>query len=208
MTSIAGDLFQDRIEQSASGWRWKIIILIVLASLTTFAGTWFVLRANKPTITSNPGSVVSTVAVPAPPPNNAPIAVTAPVQTVTVPAANVTAPAVRPSPPVAPETVDEELPSRSVKRSFNAPPAAAAPAPLKPSLQSVQPPAEIKLSGIAWQDERSARRAVVNGFLLKEGSVVSGARVTEIMADRVRFALPSGTFEVRLDAVPAAEVRR
>jgi general secretion pathway protein B len=74
--------------------------------------------------------------------------------------------------------------------------------------QSVVPPADIKLSGIAWQDERSARRAVINGFLLKEGAVVSGAKISEIQADRVRFASAAGTFEIRLDAVLPAEVKR
>lgn len=208
MTSIAGDLFQDRIPQSASGGRWRIIILIVMVSLMTFAGTWFLLRNNKQKNTSHSSPVVPTVAVPVTPTPNAPIAVTAPVQTVTVPAANVIAPAVSPAPPPAADTDDEGRPARAVKRPLKHSPAAVTPLPLKPSLQSVQPPADIKLSGIAWQDERSARRAVVNGFLLKEGSVVSGARVTEIKADRVRFALPSGAFEIRLDAAPAAEVRR
>lgn len=60
------------------------------------------------------------------------------------------------------------------------------------------PPVDIKVSGIAWQDERSARRAVINGFLLKEGSSVAGARVMEIQQDRVRFSLAGRNFEVPL----------
>ena len=74
--------------------------------------------------------------------------------------------------------------------------------------QTVQAPADIKLSGIAWQEERSSRRAVINGFLLKEGAVVSGAKISEILADRVRFSSAAGTFEIRLDAVLPAEVKR
>jgi general secretion pathway protein B len=59
-------------------------------------------------------------------------------------------------------------------------------------------PENIKISGIAWQDERSARRAVVNDFLMKEGNVVSGAKILEIKQDRVRFSLSGSTFEVPL----------
>ena len=81
--------------------------------------------------------------------------------------------------------------------------------PLTPKqpLQSVQAPTDIKLSGIAWQDEHSARRAVINGFLLKEGAVVSGAKIADIQADRVRFLSPTGLFEIKLDAVLPAEVK-
>ncbi|GAC1466137.1 MAG: hypothetical protein PVSMB11_01550 [Desulfuromonadaceae bacterium] len=72
----------------------------------------------------------------------------------------------------------------------------------------MQAPADIKLSGIAWQDERRARRAVVNGFLLKEGAVVSGAKIIDIQADRVRFSSSTGLFEIKLDAVLPAEGQR
>lgn len=79
---------------------------------------------------------------------------------------------------------------------------------MKPAMQSVPAPADIKLSGIAWQEQRSARRTVINGFLLKEGAVVAGARVSEIMQDRVLFSGPSGRFELRLDTAAVGEVRR
>jgi general secretion pathway protein B len=59
-------------------------------------------------------------------------------------------------------------------------------------------PADIKLSGIAWQDERRTRRAVVNGFLMQEGGIVAGARITDIYQDRVRFSLSGKTFEIPL----------
>ncbi|HEX9080526.1 MAG TPA: hypothetical protein VF795_13105 [Desulfuromonadaceae bacterium] len=79
----------------------------------------------------------------------------------------------------------------------------AAPAPQQSPAVRIQqplspPPADIKVSGIAWQDERSLRRAVVNGFLIHEGSVVSGATVTEILRDRVRFSSGDKVFEVPL----------
>ena len=64
--------------------------------------------------------------------------------------------------------------------------------------QVMAAPADIKLSGIAWQDERRARRAVVNGFLMQEGGVVSGAKITDIYQDRVRFSLSGKAFEIPL----------
>ena len=75
-----------------------------------------------------------------------------------------------------------------------------------PADQAIAAPADIKLSGIAWQEERRARRAVVNGFLMKEGGIVSGARITDIYQDRVRFSLSGNSFEIPLvsSAVPAA----
>jgi general secretion pathway protein B len=103
---------------------------------------------------------------------------------------------------------DEEGSSREARRSRRQSKASSSTASSKQLVQTVQPPADIKLSGIAWQDERAARRAVINGFLLKEGAVVSGAKITEIKADRVRFSSAAGQFEIKLDAVLPPEVKR
>lgn len=65
------------------------------------------------------------------------------------------------------------------------------------------PPAELKVTGIAWQDERAGRRAVVNGFLAGEGDVVAGYRVVEIRIDQVRFSRDGS-----LSAVPITSVNR
>lgn len=209
MTSIAGDLFQERIHQTSGGGRWKVVACVVVASLMTFAGTWLMFR-DKPekSMTASPyaAPVITTVApVPAPaPPPVAP----APLSPYVPPAASPMAPAASPVPQATDDGDNEGRTVRTARRQFRQPAPAVVPLQLKPSPNTIQPPADIKLSGIAWQDERSARRAVVNGFLLKEGSVVSGARITEILADRVRFALPNGTFEIRLDAVLPTEVRK
>ena len=56
-------------------------------------------------------------------------------------------------------------------------------------------PADIIISGIAWQDERSLRRAVVNGALVGEGAEVAGARVLEIREDRVRLSRGGQVFD-------------
>ena len=56
-------------------------------------------------------------------------------------------------------------------------------------------PADITISGIAWQDERSLRRAVVNGALVGEGAEIAGARVVEIREDRVRLSRGGQLFD-------------
>lgn len=209
MTSISGDLLHERRHEFSGGSRWKVIACVVAASLMTFAGTWFMFRDKPGKIVSPTPSAVPEKITAVPAPAMSP-AVSAPVAQ-SVPSAATQTPMVPAASPVQPVTDDgdnEARPVRTPRRQFRQPDPVVAPQQLKPSLSTIQAPADIKLSGIAWQDERSARRAVINGFLLKEGSVVSGARVTEILADRVRFALPNGKFEIRLDAVLPTEVRK
>jgi general secretion pathway protein B len=55
---------------------------------------------------------------------------------------------------------------------------------------------DLKVSGIAWQDDRKDRRAVVNGALVGEGAVVEGARIERIFQDKVRFSRSGETFEI------------
>jgi general secretion pathway protein B len=57
-------------------------------------------------------------------------------------------------------------------------------------------PSTLKVSGIAWQEERLDRRAVVNGVLAAEGEVIEGARIVLIDQERVRFSRGGDTFEV------------
>jgi len=54
----------------------------------------------------------------------------------------------------------------------------------------------ITVSGIAWQDERHLRRAVINGALVGEGAEVQGAKVIEIRENHVRFSRGGEIFEV------------
>ncbi len=54
----------------------------------------------------------------------------------------------------------------------------------------------INISGIAWQEERALRRAVVNGALVGEGAEVAGARIIEIRERSVKFSRGGRTFEV------------
>ena len=52
------------------------------------------------------------------------------------------------------------------------------------------------VSGIAWQDERYLRRAVINGALVGEGAEILGAKVIDIRENRVRFSRGGEIFEV------------
>ena len=107
-------------------------------------------------------------ALPPAPPRTTPI----PAEPVrTLPAA--TAPAEPPAPPLRKPVADD-------------PPAAA----------SEPADTAIAISGIAWQEERGLRRAVVNGALVGEGAEVAGARIVEIRERGVRFSRGGRTFEV------------
>ena len=61
-------------------------------------------------------------------------------------------------------------------------------------------PADISITGIAWQDERSLRRAVINGSLVGEGAEIAGARVLEIREDRVRLTRGGQVFDALFSA--------
>lgn len=206
--SITGDLFHERKNQANRSGLWKMAVLLFIAVLVACAGTWFVLRGDsrksravmRPEVSAPP--VVAVPVVPAPPP----------VQVVQVPS-------VQPAAPARPPAALRSSSAAEQAETVNAPPRSArilnkekprlAPSPMpKQAASTIPAPADIKLSGIAWQDERSGRRAVINGFLLKEGAVVSGARITDILADRVRFSAAAGVFEIRLDAVVPAEVKK
>jgi general secretion pathway protein B len=74
--------------------------------------------------------------------------------------------------------------------------AASRPAALKDESMPPSGDNPIEVSGIAWQEERALRRAVINGALVGEGAEVSGAKVVEIRENLVRFNRSGRTFEV------------
>ena len=100
-----------------------------------------------------------------------------------------------PAPTVAPLPAPEQLK-----------PAAAKP-PEKPRARTLQgmkqsAPAQsagdssMVVSGIAWQDERALRRAVINGQLVGEGAEIQGVKVVEIRENRVKFSRNGSIFEI------------
>lgn len=203
--NLAGELFHERKRPAGRRGMWKIVMLVVGVSILVCAATWFVLKGKN-----RKGSAVPSVVVPPPPapvikPPASPVIV--PVQSQQVPISPPSVPAARSlQAPPAETDEDEEHSARRARRA-NAP-AKPHPAIPKPVIATVSAPADIKLSGIAWQDDRFARRAVINGFLLKEGAVVSGAKITDIMADKVRFSTSAGVFELRLDGVLPPEAKK
>ena len=209
MANISGELFsEDPSTGSNSNSVAKISIVIILVALVTFGVTWYLFHDTKgrkvpPQQVATSQTSPSSPLVTTPPPPVAPaLSSVPPVASPPTAIPLVAAPPVRSSAPVYgadSEEVDEEEGGQTQgsqsQRSLNT---ASAVKAQHQNNESMSAPADIKVSGIAWQDERNARRAVVNGFLLHEGSVVSGAKITEIRQDRVRFSQGGRTFEVSL----------
>lgn len=133
-------------------------------------------------------------------------------QSATRPAITVPQPVAAPVAPVMPAPQPPAAMPAPAPTAESAPAVAAAPLPPpRPAPQPVQRHANdnapavaggdgISVSGIAWQDERSLRRAVVNGSLLGEGAEVAGARIVEIGERRVKFSRGGQTFSVTLSS--------
>jgi type IV secretory pathway VirB10-like protein len=214
MINISGALFEHERHKSSGPAVRKIALAVTVAVLMTFGATWLFLQPGKGRIKPSarlaappPAPPIRVETAPAPPvPPAAPVQLTPPVATSAPAQESPSRPPVQPSKPQtavvpsAPATEDDDA-GRAPRRRTKERQGLALPAD-----QAIAAPADIKLSGIAWQEEHRARRAVVNGFLMQEGGVVSGARITDIYQDRVRFTLSGKTFEIPLvsSAVPAA----
>jgi general secretion pathway protein B len=132
-------------------------------------------------------------------PQSRPVEKVEPVETAVIPART------RPVPEVLQE-IPQVTPARAPAPSRSLPPAAApgpVPRPVPVQGASVPPepaPAEqlphINVSGIAWQKDNSARFAVINGTTVAEGGIVEGARVQEILPDRVHFSFNKREFDI------------
>lgn len=89
-------------------------------------------------------------------------------------------------------------PPPSAEQANPAPKQEAAPtvAAQRPATVAVDSGESMVISGIAWQEDRSLRRAVINGVLAGEGAEILGARILEIREDRVIFSRNNRAFEV------------
>ncbi len=107
-----------------------------------------------------------------------------------------------PSPTPATTVQPQRPPIPSARVNIPAPPDLPPPSPKRPKGIIPEPtgptPADLKVTGIAWQDERTARRAVVNGALMGEGADVSGARIVEIRQEQVRFSRDGQSFAIAI----------
>ena len=65
--------------------------------------------------------------------------------------------------------------------------------------ESTSIPPSLKLSGILWHEEPSERRAMINGMILSEGSVIEGMKVLEIQPTRVRLSQNGRPFEISIN---------
>ncbi len=153
------------------------------------------------------------VVQPAPPPSVAPQsapteppAVVPPVapQPSAAPSAQPVPAAVSAPPPMAQQAGQDEEESGSRNRRQRRGNSQAAetvppPASVSASVTAVAgTPEGIKLTGIAWQENRKLRRAVVNDILVGEGVLVAGAKVVEIRPAAVRFEKNGTVYEVVL----------
>jgi hypothetical protein len=203
--NLAGELFHERKPPAGRRGMWKIVVLVVGVSMLVCVATWVVLKGKN-----RKGAAVQPVVAPPPPasvikPPVPPVVVPVQPQQTPVPPASVPAARSFQAPPAETDEDEEHSARRARRANAQAKPRPTIP---KPVIATVPAPADIKLSGIAWQDDCFARRAVINGFLLKEGAVVSGAKITDIMADKVRFSMSAGVFELRLDGVLPPEAKK
>lgn len=197
-------------------------VLVGVVLLVGGIGTALVLKSHRASDVAASGPAApASVAVQQAPIAPAPLSVpapAAPAPAVPAPAPVASAPIdapVRPAVSEAAPTKRDPEPAAKGKRSrAETQPPAAEPsvkparraAPVQAALQPMSAGGgDITISGIAWQDERSMRRAVLNGSLVGEGATVAGARVVEIKEDRVRLSRNGQLFEVALSS--AAGVR-
>ena len=196
-------LIAHRTTRNWAGTNKRVIWLACSGAVLLAVVGWLFYGQSKPA--STPKSVPTAAAPaeqPLPPPQPAPAVTAAPLPAPTAPA--IQAPGAASTPPQADD--DEE---RSSHRRNRLAPDHASPAPAVVPGQTTQPPRSpettvssapegVKLTGIAWQDSRKMRRAVVNDVLVGEGAVVAGAKVLEIRPGLVRFEKNGSVFEAAL----------
>lgn len=175
-------------------------VIAGLLVLAVAVGTGFLLKRGKPAKPSEP-SPTATVTVPSPPAAPpAPVQPPAPVrQTAT---AQPTAPA-QPAPvkpPVAVKAPPQPAPDDEAEPAPAPPPRAMRGSSTEEPSPPMPQSSDLVVSGIAWQDERKMRRAVVNGLLVGEGAEIAGARIVEIGERRVKFSRGGQTFSLSLSS--------
>lgn len=226
MSSITGELFNNDQQRGEGKGAGKIVLITFFVSLVTCGATWLFLNPDKHTLkTTSASNTTASKATPPSQPQPSPAAApsqqpqaTAPAQAPTPSVQPVSLPTIQSTPtaqtfaatPSASAIKQRPVTAKTSASVQNTEEAAALITAQElrkrikdqkiPAAPTMAPPADIKLSGIAWQDDHRARRAVINGFLVQEGGTVSGARITEILQDRVRFSQSGSVFELSLSA--------
>lgn len=162
--------------------------MVIVGAVLLFAGigAGFVLKGNKGEVLSQAKQDFAAMTTAPPSPVGAPAAV--------LPAEPAAPPALPNRPVAAPLAAEPAQPRPPRPVAVPAPVAAMPQREEAGAMQGVAP--EIAISGIAYQDERRMRRAVLNGQLVGEGAEIAGARVVEIKESRVRLSRGGQVFEV------------
>lgn len=168
--------------------RYPLVIVGVLL-LSAGIGAGFVLKGNKDEAVSQ---AKQEFAAGAPAPTPSPVEAPAVVPPASEPAADEPAAS---QPLAAPVVAEPASPRPRPAAVPSAPAPAAAMAPREDAAAQAGG-ADITISGIAYQDERRMRRAVLNGVLVAEGAEVAGARVVEIRETKVKLSRGGQLFEV------------
>ena len=153
---------------------------------------------SPPVAVPSPSGQAGSVAVPAPPPADAP-EVTAALRP--APTAQAAKPAIRAVPKETPQAPPVERPPALPQRAAPAretpptgrPPAARAPEDNLSRLDD----SKLKVMAIAWHGQAARRIAVINGHIVKEGESVDGYTITQIRKDDVIVSDGSRSWRVQ-----------
>jgi general secretion pathway protein B len=102
-------------------------------------------------------------------------------------------PSPSPTPAGGPPAAATRLPQGEAADAVN-------PAPPQPAAVTGLP--VLQVTGIGWQKDNAKRLAIVNGRPVVTGNVVEGARVEEILSDRVRFSINGRSLEITVGNLP------
>lgn len=182
----------------------RVFILAGSGVLLLGLVAWWLYGPSKPVSapqTTDLARVAQSPAAPVPPvsnsaPSSSPLLPVTPIQSNTAKAA------LQPTQPVPSQVTTAHLgtenrPNLRKSEGIKKEPETATPSAPSTTVIS-SPPEGIKLTGIAWQDSRKMRRAVINDALVGEGTVVAGAKVLEIRPGLVRFEKNGTVFEAVL----------
>jgi len=180
--------------------RYVVISIAAAVVLIGVVAFWITQRPNQQAQPKAPlQTVQQTVAVQQPAAVVTPPPPAAPQPLQTAPAAQPAAQPVAANVPAqpSPDEDEEDRPHRREKQTAKF--ATAVPVPPPPARPvAVGTPEGIKLSGIAWHDNRKLRRAVINDLLVGEGAEVAGARIVEIRTSLVKIEKNGMLYEVVL----------
>ena len=197
---------------------WQLAVALVLVALSSTVITFWATRHPVTPPVTPPQPVAATPVVPTAAPTPVlPQSVAA--QPAAQPQTKPQQPVARPSAPVSvsgnslpagkPRPVPLPVPEQ---RGGLTPATTPAPPQVKPAITApleapvVEPPRPVaapsapalKVTGIGWQKDAASRYAVINGTAVSEGGSVEGARVEEIMPDRVRLRTGERVIELGL----------